>query len=102
MQRSIDSKIQAQVRILLARRWIDLRPLTIGTTNGVVYVGGTLRFTAGAGRELEENGAAREAYLRRLMSELRSIADVSDVVMTFPEVQVETEAGPGPESGVRS
>ncbi len=90
MQRSIDTKIQAQVRILLARKWIDLRPLTIGTTNGVVYIGGTLRWMTGAGKELEEgNPGAREGYLMRLMGEIRAISEVQDVVLRFPELEGE-------------
>jgi len=95
MQRSIDTKIQAQVRILLARKWVDLRPLTIGTTNGVVYIGGSLRWTAGGGRDSDlETPEAREAYLYRLMAELRAIPEVQDVIFRFPEWHPEDSDSP--------
>ena len=85
MQRAIDSRIQAKVRILLARRWVDLRSVTIGTTNGVVYIGGRLRASGGgagpgleAAEEPDASGAGR--WLGRIRREITEIPEVRDVV----------------------
>lgn len=78
MQRAIDSTIQAKVRILLSRKWVDLAPLSIGTTNGVVYVGGTLRLLGGRGDG--EDPAWPLTYASRLEQEIRALPDVQDVV----------------------
>lgn len=77
MQRP-DAQIQAEVRALLERRWIDLTQLRLGTTNGVVYIEGVLR------PRLEEvdGNAPAQAIRERLVREIESIAGVRDVVMT--------------------
>jgi hypothetical protein len=86
MHKGTDSKIQAKVRILLARRWVDLRSVTIGTTNGVVYIGGELRTPGGSGLDVAEAAeAARSAWCRRIQREIESIPDVRDVVFRFGE-----------------
>ena len=51
MQQTNDSQIQARVRLLLARKWVDMRQLTIGTTNGVVYLGGGLKLNGAGPRD---------------------------------------------------
>ena len=81
MREGVDSKIQARVRILLARRWVDLQSVTIGTTNGVVYIGGQLRTTGSPGGGTEtELPARREVFEQRIRREIAAIPDVRDVV----------------------
>ena len=88
MRDGVDSKIQAKVRILLARRWVDLQSVTIGTTNGVVYVGGSLRTTGGPGVHPGEwSPSRREAFEQRIRREIASIPDVRDVVFRFQHQQ---------------
>ena len=86
MQKGTDSKIQAKVRILLARRWVDLRSVTIGTTNGVVYIGGELRTESGPGLGAPGSAAtARDAWCRRIQREIEAIPEVRDVVFRLGE-----------------
>lgn len=86
MHRELDSKIQAKVRILLARRWVDLRAVTIGTTNGVVYVGGDLQTAGGPGADAPGLIPGRsDAWLERIRREIASIPEVRDVVFTADE-----------------
>ena len=86
MQKRADAKIQAKVRILLARRWVDLRSVTIGTTNGVVYIGGELRTASGPGLDAPgAAAAARAAWCRRIQREIEAIPEVRDVVFRFGE-----------------
>ncbi len=81
MQKGTDSRIQARVRILLARRWIDLSSITVGTTNGVVYIGGSLRTTGRpeAASETRADGPG-DRWLSRIRREISSIPEVRDVV----------------------
>ena len=86
MRKGTDSKIQAKVRILLARRWVDLRSVTIGTTNGVVYIGGELRTESGPGLDAPDAApAARDAWCRRIQREIEAIPEVRDVVFRLGE-----------------
>jgi hypothetical protein len=80
MQKLIDSRIQAQVRILLARRWVDLRGVTIGTTNGVVYIGGALHRTGASPGKEDGAEPAGDTWLRRIHREIAAIPEVRDVV----------------------
>ncbi len=87
MQKELDSRIQAKVRILLARRWVDLRAVTIGTTNGVVYLGGDLRTAGGPGADAPGLLPGRSSsWLNRLRKEIAAIPDVRDVVFTAKQV----------------
>lgn len=93
MQKGIDSRIQARVRILLARRWIDLQSVTIGTTNGVVYLGGNLRTAGGPGDTLPGAQAGNPgAWLNRIRKEISEIAEVRDVVFQLQNME---ETGDG-------
>jgi hypothetical protein len=86
MQKGTDSRIQARVRILLARRWVDLRSVTIGTTNGVVYIGGELKTADGPGHDAPGAAAvARETWCRRIQREIEAIPEVRDVVFRLGE-----------------
>jgi hypothetical protein len=86
MQKETDSKIQAKVRILLARRWVDLRAVTIGTTNGVVYIGGSLKSSGRPSAAPEEPDPAEAAldgsprWFQRIRREISEIPEVRDVV----------------------
>lgn len=86
MPKGLDSRIQARVRILLARRWVDLRTVTIGTTNGVVYIGGALR--ASGGPTMDAPGpppVAHEAWCERIRREIAALPDVRDVVFRLQD-----------------
>ncbi len=85
MQQTNDSQIQARVRLLLARKWVDLKSLTVGTTNGVVYLGGGLKLTGGK----TESGGPRggRTWLTRLRQEICAIPEVHDVVFQFHELE---------------
>jgi hypothetical protein len=87
MNQSTDLRIQARVRILLARKWVDLRSLTVGTTNGVVYLGGRLRLTGRGRSEAGEGAAGDKAWLSRLRQEIGAIPEVDDVVFQFHELE---------------
>jgi len=66
---------------------VDLRALTVGTTNGVVYIGGQLHPTGG--QAATPRPAGWEGRLRR---EIARIPDVRDVVIQQGELP---GAGPG-------
>ncbi len=84
MQKAIDSQIQAKVRILLAKKWVDLKPLTIGTTNGVVYIGGSLQLLGGPSRGGDPSDTAwQDSYVQKLSREIGEIPEVHDVVFRF-------------------
>ncbi|MCA9758437.1 MAG: hypothetical protein KDA27_21755 [Candidatus Eisenbacteria bacterium] len=87
MQQTIDSQIQARVRLLLARKWVDLKSLTIGTTNGTVYLGGGLKLTGGKNGE----GRGGRTWLTRLRQEICAIPDVNDVVFQFHQIEEEND-----------
>lgn len=86
MQQSNDSQIQARVRLLLARKWVDLRSLTVGTTNGVVYLGGVLRLTGIPNADPNGPRGGR-SWLQRLRAEISAIPEVNDVVFQFHELE---------------
>lgn len=85
MQQTNDSRIQGRVRILLARKWVDLRSLTVGTTNGVVYLGGALRLTGVTSHDDGPRGG--KSWLQRLRVEISAIPGVRDVVFQFQELE---------------
>ena len=88
MQQTIDTQIQARVRLLLARKWVDLRSLTIGTTNGTVYLGGGLKLTGGG---LDGEGRGGRTWLGRLRQEICAIPEVNDVVFQFHQIEEECD-----------
>jgi hypothetical protein len=75
-----DHTILNRARAILLRRWIDTRPLALGSVNGVVYVRGRLRrnplFPAqrGAGRDERE-------LVHALERDLTAIEGVKDVIL---------------------
>jgi len=86
MQQTVDSRIQGRVRLLMSRKWVDLRSLTIGTTNGVVYLGGGLRISAERNDE-ENRSQGGMSWLGRLRQEICAIPEVNDVVFQFHELE---------------
>ncbi len=85
MQQNVDSRIQGRVRLLMSRKWVDLNSLTIGTTNGVVYLGGGLRITSEP--DEAERSPGGKSWLGRLRQEICSIPEVNDVVFQFHELE---------------
>lgn len=88
MQQTIDTQIQARVRLLLARKWVDLKSLTIGTTNGTVYLGGGLKLTGGGAKGEARGG---RTWLTRLRQEICAIPEVNDVVFQFHQIEEESD-----------
>ncbi len=89
MQKGLDSKIQAKVRILLARRWVDLGSVTVGTTNGVVYLGGRLQATGGPGPSgATSDPPGHDAWRQRIRREIAAIPEVRDVVFRLHDTDL--------------
>ena len=85
--RLADYKLNAQVRRLLVRRWIDLGRLDYGVTNGVVYLRGCLR-TSGLDDERNSEDARLEeiTLAGRLERALRQIPGVRDVIFQLDHI----------------
>lgn len=81
-----DFRINATVRTLLIRLWIDTSQLDHGTMNGVVYLRGRLRKEMI--REDNRNPAEECARLlaTRLERQIRTVRGVRDVVCTLDNV----------------
>lgn len=73
-----DFQINASVRTLLVRHWLSTSRLTLGTTNGVVYVSGP--FVPAAAPRAGEAAT----LLGTLERDMRSVPGVRDVVLTVP------------------
>ncbi|KPJ59182.1 MAG: hypothetical protein AMJ46_12155 [Latescibacteria bacterium DG_63] len=76
-----DYRINAFVRSVLVKRWIDTSRVDFGTSNGVVYLRGLLRQTYGK-RQLHQFDEVDEllGLVKRLEREIRSIPGVRDTV----------------------
>jgi len=77
-----DYRINAFVRSVLVKRWIDTSRVDFGTSNGVVYVRGILRQVYGR-KQLEEDDEEVDnllALVRKVEKEVRTIPGVRDVV----------------------
>jgi hypothetical protein len=81
-----DFRINATVRTLLVRLWIDLTQLDHGTMNGVVYLRGRLRKEMI--REDSRNPSEESARLlmMRLERQIKGVRGVRDVVATLENV----------------
>jgi len=80
---SQDFRINAQVRQLLVRRNVDLTKVEHGTTNGVIYIRGSLQSNYTGVHGLESDDDARLDQLRLIHiieRALRKITGVRDVV----------------------
>ena len=85
-----DYRINAEVRRLLVSRWIEVSRLQIGTTNGVVYLMGTLESTVEDALERVGQSAGAHDPTERMIrliclveKELRRIRGVRDLVCKF-------------------
>jgi len=87
-----DYRINAEVRRLLVSRWVDVTRLQIGTTNGVVYLMGSLgtAIAEPIRRDLEaQRLSPRERALhlaKTLEKDIRRIHNVRDVVFKLDNV----------------
>ncbi len=76
-----DYRINAHVRSVLVRRWVDTSRVDFGTSNGVVYLKGMLRqvYRRRPAEETEELDPLL-GVIRRIEKDIRSINGVRDVV----------------------
>jgi hypothetical protein len=76
-----DYRINAFVRSVLVKRWVDTSRVDFGTSNGVVYVRGVFRQTYGK-RQLHRVEEIDEllGLVKRIEREIRNIPGVRDTV----------------------
>ena len=75
-----DYRINAFVRSVLVRRWIDTSRVDFGTSNGVVYLKGMFRQIYRRKASEEEGVDDLLGVVHRLEKDIRSIQGVKDVV----------------------
>ena len=76
-----DYQINAQIRVILVRRGIDLSKIEYGVTNSVVYLRGSLRtFDIRLSNDPSRDRLEEIDSLKRLEKALRAIPGVKDVV----------------------
>ncbi|MFH0778824.1 MAG: hypothetical protein V2A71_09360 [Candidatus Eisenbacteria bacterium] len=76
-----DYRINAYVRSVLVKRWIDTSRIDFGTTNGIVYLKGILRQVYG--KQADQQNEEVDYLLglvHKLEKELKTIPGVRDVV----------------------
>lgn len=81
-----DFRINAAVHNTLVRLWIDANRLKFGTTNGVVYLRGSLARLTFAGRKEDDAERDLTFIVRRLDSELRTIRGVVEITYDLENV----------------
>jgi hypothetical protein len=86
-----DYRINAEVRRFLVSRWVDVARLQLGTTNGIVYIIGSLDTTIEDRKRLDGLGTCSEGerilvLVRTIEREIRRIRDVRDVVFKLDTV----------------
>ncbi len=92
MPEARDHVINNRTRSVLLRRWIDLRGLSFGSVNGVIYLRGALKrnplFPTAAGVE----GPDDELKLLHLLDrDLRAIEGVKDLVLEIDGFELRGE-----------
>jgi len=76
-----DYRINAQIRVILVRRGIDLSKVEYGVTNSVVYLRGSLRtFTIRQSNDPSRDRLQEVETMMRLEKTIRAIPGVKDVV----------------------
>jgi hypothetical protein len=87
-----DYRINAEVRRLLVSRWVDVVRLQVGTTNGVVYLIGSLGTSVEEQNRREDDPQRlsppeRTLHLAKtLEKDIRRIREVRDVVFKLDNV----------------
>lgn len=76
-----DYRINAQIRVILVRRGIDLAKVEYGVTNSVVYLRGSIRtFTIRQSNDPSRDRLEEIESITRLEKAIRAIPGVKDVV----------------------
>ena len=85
-----DYRVNAEVRRLLVSRWVDVSRVQIGTTNGIVYLMGTLEPSvddalerAGVSTDTRDPGERLLRLVTVIEKELRRVRGVRDIVFNF-------------------
>ncbi len=81
-----DFRINATVRSLLVRFWIDTGQLTHGAVNGVVYLKGRLRKETLRAEDSDDTEESPLLLVRRLERALREVNGVRDVVYNLEHI----------------
>jgi len=84
-----DFRINASVRTLLIRQWIDTTQLDHGTMNGIVYLRGSLRREMTRQREGRVEESPEESLrllVTRLERQIRGVRGVRDVVCNLENI----------------
>lgn len=81
-----DFAINAKVRQLLARRWVCVDGLEVGTTDGVVVIKGSLEREPGS-LTMGSDSDVGDRFVRRLRGELKAIRGVTDVVLEVHPIE---------------
>jgi len=89
-----DYRVNAEVRRLLVSRWVDVSRIRIGTTNGIVYLMGTLEPSVEDALErsgISAEGSSPAERLLRLITlvekELRRVRGVRDLVFNLQNLR---------------
>ena len=76
-----DYRINAQIRVILVRRGIDLSKIEYGVTNSVIYVRGAIRtFAIRESGDPSQDRLEEQQAVMRLEKALRQIPGVRDVI----------------------
>jgi hypothetical protein len=80
-----DYRLNAQLRALFVRRWVDLSLLDYGVTNGVVYLRGSLRQYVSLREAADRKDSVDEALILAAWVEraIRQMPGVRDVVFNL-------------------
>jgi len=84
-----DFRINASVRTLLIRQWIDTVQLDHGTMNGIVYLRGSLRreMTRSKDGKVEESpDESMRLLVTKLERQIRCVRGVRDVVCNLENI----------------
>jgi len=83
-----DFRINASVRTLLIRQWIDTTTLDHGTMNGIVYLRGSLRreLLRSSQKEQESPEESLRLLAMRLERQIRGVRGVRDVVCNLENI----------------
>ncbi len=83
--RTDDFRINAKVRSILVRKWVDTTKCTIGTIKGKVYLRGRIKRIFGRAGKSEDTDEEQEDPTVE-MSELTLIMQIEDEIKRIPDV----------------